>query len=189
MCNVQDVVARLYPVLKTMKTSINDVVMIHNRHIIFICQNTKLSVLELEEDTFISICCLFSDIENALNEKAKGYCGVLAYNYDAGVYYNTLSTYNQYVTSCNECIASVPDFIADNPDVLNVKSDDNYILYKVNDMVFTYVSGILKVNKGDTVALDIYKGIYRDTYIMRFDVYKKKLKNTISIYMNNFKIN
>lgn len=189
MCDVKEVVSRLYPILKTMKTAMDDVVVVHNRHIIFICDNTKLSVLELQEDTFISICCTFSDIENALNPKAKAYTGELAYNYNMPVYYSALDTYNKYVTSCNECIASISDFVAEYPDLLIMKSDNDYALFKVNNMVFTYVPGIVKVNKGDKIALDIYKGFYEDTYIMRYDVEKKKLKNTISIYMCHFKIN
>lgn len=189
MCDVKEVISRLYPIIKTMKTAMNDVVVVHNRHIILICDDTKLSVLELQEDTFISVCCLYSDIENALNPKAPNYTGELRYNYNMPVYYKSIDVYNKYATSCNECIASVSDFTAEYPDLMNVKSDDNYMLFKVNGMVFTYIAGILKANKGDKVDLDIYKGFYEDTYIMRYDLYKKKLKNTISIYMCHFKIN
>ena len=167
----------------------DDVVVIHNRHIIFICDDTKLSVLELPEDTFISICCLYSDIDIALNTKSKSYTGELAYNYNMPIYYNALDIYNKYVTSCNKCIASVSDFVAEYPSLLTLKADNNYELFKVGSMAFTYIASILRVAKGDTVALDIYEGIYQDTYIMRYDVYKKKIKNAISIYMCHFKIN
>lgn len=190
MSNVEEVVSKLYPILKSMKTFMNDVVVIHNRHIIFICDATKLSVLELQEDTFISICCLFSDIENMMNPKAPNYSnGLLFYNYNGPLYYSTLEAYNKYVTSCNECLASVERFDEEYPELVNINSKSDYVLFNVAGMVFTYMPGIMKVNKSDTVSLDIYKGIYEDTYILRYDLYKKKLKNTISIYMTHFKIN
>lgn len=188
MPNVEEVVEKLYPILKTMKTTMDDVVVIHNRHIIFICDSTKLSVLELKEDTFISVCMLYSDIENLLNPKAPNYLGELMYNYNPPLYYSTLDTYNKYVTSCNECIVSIPEFNIEYPDLMNIKSKSDYVLTNICGIVITFIPGILKANKGDTVALDIYKGIYENTYIMRYDLYKKKLNNTISIYMNHFKI-
>lgn len=189
MPSVEEVVSKLYPTLKTMKTLMDDVVVVHNRHIIFICQSTKLSVLELQEDTFISICCLFSDIENMVNPKAPNYIGRLMYNYNMPLYYSSLDTYNKYVTSCNECVASIDNFGEEYPDIISIGSKSDYKLFNVAGMVFTFIPGIVKANKGDTISLDVYKGIYNGTYIMRYDLYKKKLKNTISIYICHFKVN
>ena len=187
MYKPEEVIDRLYPTLKTMKTMMEDVVVIHNRHIIFISDDTKLSVLELPEDTFISICCRFYDIENYMNPKAPGYIGVLAHNYDMPLYYSSLDVYNRYAV-CNNCIASVPDFDQVYSDALELKSTDDYKLINVNGIIITFIPGIVKTNKGDSIALDIYYDASTDTYVMRYDLYKKKLKNTISIYMRHFKI-
>lgn len=187
MCKPEEVIDRLYPILKTMKTMMEDVVVVHNRHIIFISDDTKLSVLELPEDTFISICCRFSDIENYINPKSPGYTGVLAYNYDMPLYYSSLDVYNRYAL-CNNCIVSIPDFDQVYADAIDMSSTDDYKLININGIVITFIPGIIKTNKGDTVALDIYYDASTETYVMRYDLYKKKLKNTISIYMRHFKI-
>ena len=189
MPNVDDIISRLYTILKTMKTCMDDVVVIHNRHIIFISQSAKLSVLELQEDTFISICCLYSDIENALNPKAPNYIGTLAYNYNMPLYYSSLDIYNKYMNSCNNLITRIDRFDEEYPNLVGISTNSNYVLFNIRGIVATYMPGILKANKGDTVALNIYSGIYADTYIFKYELYKKKLKNTISIYMCHFKIN
>lgn len=171
----------LYPTIKTMKTAVDDVVVVYNRHIIMISDDAKLSVLELKEDTGLSICCRYNDIEYHCNEKI----GMdFAYNYDMPLFYRTIDIYNKYATSCNFLVDSVERFDLDYPDLVGIKSTDDYKLFRVNNILLSYVPGIMKLNKADTASLDIYKGIYPDTYILRFDVFKKKLNNTISIYLN-----
>ena len=68
-----------------------------------------------------------------------------------------------------------------------MKSDEPYKVINVNGIAIMMIPGIINASKGDTVALYIYDN-GNNTYTLKFDVYKKKIKTTISIYLVQFKL-
>lgn len=67
--------------------------------------------------------------------------------------------------------------------LLKYKSGDGIGIYKINNrFALSIFNSLLPINKDDTVGLTIYDmDCYK--FLARFSIYKKKIKNTINIYI------
>ena len=185
LSTAEKVVMNLYEVLKVMKSAMDDMVVINGNRIIFVSCGSKLSVLELIYDTGIHIGCRFSDIEAFCNKKYD--CSFLRYNYDIPMYYSVLDIYNRHVINLNNPIVVNQQFLVDFPEIAKMKADEPYKVLNVGGVLIMMIPGIINTAKGDTVSLSIYDN-GNTTYTIKFDVYRKKIKNTIHIYLVQFKL-
>lgn len=189
---INNVVLRLYPIIKAMKISTDDVVVLCNRHIIVCSSNCRLAVVELEEDTLESFICKFSDIEYFVNGKnvtddfgnKKKVQVPFAYNYDMPKYYYMIDLYNKY-TSYNNSVYYCENLVAEHPEIFDMKSSDGYISVNFGQYQMFMFAGIISAAKSDVVSMEIYNGDNPSKFVVRYDLAKKKLKTTISIYTVN----
>ena len=182
---IEEIVKELYPMIKAMKSTVGDVVVIDGYHIIALSCGSKLSVITLMNDTGIHIECMYSDIEAFCNPKIE--CDVLMYNYDLPMYYRVIDIFNRHTNGLMNPVAISSMLIQDHPELAKMKSDEPYKVINVNGITIMMIPGIINASKGDTVALYIYDN-GNNTYTLKFDVYKKKIKTTISIYLVQFKL-
>lgn len=101
-------------------------------------------------------------------------------------YYSILDIYNRYcnislpIIYSEDNMSNIPDFDRvvklNNPEWLSLS----------NRLKLSVCKAITPVNKGDSVGVIVYDNY--DSYIVQYNLYKKKLNNTIYIYMRILKI-
>ena len=90
------------------------------------------------------------------------------------------------------CKEELPLVVIDNfekqfPDLVRMKSSDVQKVINAGGIGIMMIPGILNLTKSDTASLSIYaNGDF--THLIKFDVVKKKIKTTISIYLVQFKL-
>lgn len=190
---LENVVRRIYPIVKAMKISVDDVVVLCNRHIIVCSYNCRLAVVELLEDTCESFICKYCDIEYFINGKSvtdeltgakKKVIIPFAYNYDMPQYYKMIDLYNKY-TSYSDSVYYCDDVQTEYPQMFELKSSDGYISVNFGDHRVIVFAGIVSAAKTDKVSMEIYNGENDTKFVVRYDIYKKKLNITISVYTVN----
>jgi hypothetical protein len=185
---IENKIRELYDIFKVMKSGVNDVVVIYHHYIIFVgYDGTKMTTICLEEDTGIEMECMYLDIDRLCNNKEES--GPFRYNYDMPLFYRTLDLFNKYSSVDNTTpLATVTDFQKIYPDLVKMKVDEHYRILDINGLSVMMIPGIISLAKPDIANLYIYKGFLDNTFILRFDVFRKKIKSTISIYLVQFKI-
>jgi hypothetical protein len=180
---IEKVILGLYEILKVMKSSVDDVVVIDGHYITTLSFESKLSIAEID-DTGIHIVCKFYDIERFCNPKAN--CNEFRYNYDMPLYYRIIDMRDRFI-SLNQPICGIDDFREAYPDLISMRVSDPYRILNIGGVSVMMIPGIISLAKPDKASLDIYRG-FHDTYILKFNIFKKKIKTNISIYLVQFNI-
>ena len=178
---INNIIMELRDIFSSMKTSMDDVVVIDGCHIIFIAFGSKLSVATLATDTKLHIVCRFYDIAAAIKGEE------FRYNYNLPEYYQAMDTFIKYACKEELPLVVIDNFEKQFPDLVRMKSSDVQKVINAGGIGIMMIPGILNLTKSDTASLSIYaNGEY--THLIKFDVAKKKIKTTISIYLVQFKL-
>ena len=157
-------------------------VTICGNHIIVISGSGKMSCMDLSSDTGINISFMYGELLNYIKTGECNFANHSTY------YYHAIDLYNKYVMY-NEVLYSEPDMKTAYPELFALRSTDGYTKIRFGNfhMMFGF-AGILDVAKSDEVSMDIYKTETPNEVAIRFDIYKSKIKNTISVYIRQFMI-
>ena len=98
-----------------------------------------------------------------------------------------LYIYNMHAINLTDPLVVNQQFLVDFPEMAKMKADEPYKVLNVGGVLIMMIPGIVNTAKGDIVHLSIYDN-RNTTYTLKFDVYRKKIKNTIHIYLVQFKL-
>ena len=181
--HILDYLCGIFDIIKSVnKPKTEDMVTICGNHIIVISGSGKMSCLDLSSDTGINISFIYGELVNYIKTGECVFTNCSAY------YYKAIDLYNKYVMY-NKVLYSEPDMKIAYPELFSLRSDDGYVKIRFGNfhMMFGF-AGILNVAKADTVSMDIYETETPNEVAIRFDIYKAKIKNTISVYIRQVMI-
>lgn len=187
MTNMVDIYNYIYPIVSSSGfIKSNGYMIIQYDVLIMISEdNSVMSIVKINPVNILYIgnihsfiACKSNDINNWLiNTYFQG---------NALKYYSIIDIYNRYnnislpIVYCEDDMTNIPGFDRviklNNPDWLTIS----------NKIKLSVCKAITPVNKGDKVGVIIYDN--NDSYIVQYNLYKKKLNNTIYTYMRILKI-
>lgn len=185
MIKALEVLANLIDCIKAMKPTKDDMVVIYNRHIIILSDNTKLSYMDVGYDTGVVFTATYNEIDAYLK---TGEIGFIDHTVDFYHVIDLFNIYSSYDVADNP-IYFDPDVKTTIPDLFNLRATDGYRLAMVGNVhVMPVYSGIIKAAKKDTVCMYVFQSSIPEELIIRFNAHIAKVNKDVVMYTRHFRL-
>lgn len=185
MIEALNVLQQLYELIKALKPTRDDMVVIYNRHIIILSDNTKLSYMDVGYDTGVVFTAAYYEIDQYMKTGNRAF---LDHTVD---YYHVIDIFNRYSQYDNveNPVYFEPDAKGAIPDLFNLRATDGYRLaFLGNTHIMPVFSGIMKAAKKDKVCMYVFQSSVPEELIIRFNAHIAKCNKDIVVYTRHFRL-